>query len=123
MSDTIKLDQDHRVVVRGIAKDSSVTCTDTSAPDVYVHVITAKDTAELHKGDGTVIPKMTRTTIRLFRVDPSNAPFSATVVITDLPKSDSKKSDALMEAFSMMRHRPGAFMPAARKPARPKATT
>jgi len=69
MSETINLDRDHREVVRGIVKDSSVLCSATSAPDVYVHVITAKDTAELHKGDGTVVPKMTRTRFHVFRVN------------------------------------------------------
>jgi hypothetical protein len=87
MSETINLDRDHREVVRGIVKDSSVLCSATSAPDVYVHVITAKDTAELHKGDGTVVPKMTRTRFHVFRVNSGNDPFSATVVVTDLPAS------------------------------------
>jgi len=53
------LDKRHRQVVRGIVKDSAVLCTQTSAADVYVHVITQKDTGELYKGDGTVIPPMT----------------------------------------------------------------
>jgi hypothetical protein len=74
MSETINLDRDHREVVRGIVKDSSVLCSATSAPDVYVHVITAKDTAELHKGDGTVVPKMTRTRFHVFRVNSGNDP-------------------------------------------------
>jgi hypothetical protein len=59
MSEVINLDQDHRQVVRGIVNASSVICTATSASDVYVHVITREDTAELYKGDGTVVPKMT----------------------------------------------------------------
>jgi hypothetical protein len=109
MSETIVLDIDHREVVRGIAKDSSVLCSTTSAPDVYVHVITAKDTAELHKGDGTVIPKMTRTRFHVFRVNPGNDPFSATVVVTDLPASATAKSDALMMAFGLVKHKPKGF--------------
>jgi hypothetical protein len=106
MSETITLDRDHREVVRGIVKDSSVLCSATSAPDVYVHVITAKDTAELHKGDGTVIPKMTSTKFHVFRVNSSNDPFSATVVVTDLPASATEKSNMLLTAFSLVKHKP-----------------
>jgi hypothetical protein len=109
MSETIVLDRDHRQVVRGIARDSSVLCSATSAPDVYVHVITAKDTAELYKGDGTVIPKMTRTRFYLFRKNPGDDPFSASVVVTDLPASPAQKSDALMAAFSSIKHKPHAL--------------
>lgn len=109
MSETIILDSDHREVVRGIVKDSSVLCSATSAPDVYVHVITAKDTAELYKGDGTVIPKMTRTRFHLFRRNPGNAPFSATVAVTDLPASATDKSNTLMTAFSLVKHKPNGI--------------
>ena len=109
MSETIKLDQDHRQVVRGIVNDSSVLCSETSAPDVYVHVITQKDTAELFKGDGTVIPKMTRTRFYIFRKNSGDDPFSASVVVTDLPKQTEKKVAALMSAFSLMKHKRNAF--------------
>ena len=109
MSETITLDSDHREVVRGIVKDSSVLCSTTSAPDVYVHVITAKDTAELYKGDGTVIPKMTRTRFHLFRKNPGNDPFSATVAVTDLPASATDKSNMLMTAFSLVKHKPNGI--------------
>ncbi|WFU75488.1 hypothetical protein [Bradyrhizobium sp. CB2312] len=67
MSEMILLDTAHREVVRGIVKDSSVLCTTTSAPDVYVHAITKEDKAELHQGDGTVIPQMTRIRFYVFR--------------------------------------------------------
>ena len=70
MSETIVLHNDHPEVVRGIVKDSSVLCSDTSAPDVFIHVITASDTAELFKGDGTVIPKMTRTRVSRVSQEP-----------------------------------------------------
>jgi hypothetical protein len=109
MTETINLDSGHREVVRGIAKDSSVLCSITSAPDVYVHVITAKDTAELFKGDGTVIPKMTRTRFHVFRKNPGDDAFSATVVVTDLPASQAAKSDMLITAFSMVKHKPNAL--------------
>jgi hypothetical protein len=79
VSETIELDQNNRQIVKGIVKASSVTCSVTSAADVYVHVITKDDTAELYKGDGTVIPKLTRTRFYVFRKNPGNAPFSATV--------------------------------------------
>lgn len=122
MSETIVLSNDHRVVVRGITKDSSVLCSDTSAPDVFIHVITASDTAELFKGDGTVVPKMTSTTFRVFRKNPGDDPFSATVAVTDLPPSATDKSKTLMAAFSMVKHKPDAMkIPKAKKPAKKKA--
>lgn len=107
MSETIVLHSDHPEVVRGIVKDSSVLCSATSTPDVYIHVITAKDTAELFKGDGTVIPKMTRTRFRVFRKSSGDGPFSATVVVTDLPGSATEKSNTLMAAFGLVKHKPG----------------
>jgi hypothetical protein len=109
MSETIVINSDHREVKRGITKDSSVLCSATSAPDVYVHVIGGGDVAELFKGDGSVIPKMTSTRIHLFRKDPGDDPFSATVVITDLPGNAADKSNALMMAFSMVKHKPDAM--------------
>jgi hypothetical protein len=93
MSETINLDQNNRQVVRGIVKASSVTCSMTSAADVYVHVISKDDTAELYKGDGTVIPKATRTRFYIFRKNPGNSAFSATVGVTDLPDDPAKKAN------------------------------
>lgn len=123
MSETIALVSGQPPAVRGIAKDSSVLCSATSAPDVYVHVITAKDTAELHKGDGTVIPKMTRTTFRVFRTNSGDDPFSATVVVTDLPAAPTEKSNVLMTAFSLVKHKPNALkVKKAKKPAKKKKT-
>ncbi len=122
MSETIVLHNDHPEVVRGIVKDSSVLCSETSAPDVFIHVITPSDTAELFQGDGTVIPKMTKARFHLFRKNPGDDPFSATVVVTDLPASAADKSKALMAAFSMVKHKPDAMkIPKAKKPARKKA--
>jgi hypothetical protein len=121
MSETITLHSEHPEVVRGLAKDSSVLCTQTSAADVYVHVITKADTAELHKGDGTVIPKMTRTRFRVFRSNTGDDPFSATVAVTDLPAAASSRSDVLMSAFSLVKHKPGAIKPA--KPKKAAKTT
>lgn len=119
MSETIKLASTQPPAVRGIAKDSSVLCSATSAPDVYVHVITAKGTAELHKGDGSVIPKMTPTTFRVFRTNSGNDPFSATVVVTDLPAAPTDKSNVLMTAFGLVKHKPNALkVKKAKKPAK-----
>ena len=66
---------------------------------MFIHVITPSDTAELFKGDGTVIPKMTKARFRVFRKSPGDDPFSATVVVTDLPASATEKSKTLMAAF------------------------
>src|ERR1700759_421865 len=101
MSETIVLDTTTREVVRGLVKDSSILCTLTSAPDVYVHVITKNDTAELHKGDGTVVPKMTRTRFHVCRSNTGDDPFSATVTVTDLPAAATARSNILMSAFSL----------------------
>jgi hypothetical protein len=120
MSETIVLTSDHREVVRGITKDSSVLCSITSAPDVYIHVIT-DSTVELFQGDGTVVPKMTSTRFHLFRKNPGDDPFSATVAVTDLPAGATDKSNVLMAAFSMVKHKPDAMnISKAKKPARKK---
>lgn len=115
MSETIVLDTNHRQVVRGTVKDSSVLCTATSASDVYVHVITKEDTAELHQGDGTVIPKMTRTRFYVFRSNTGDEPFSATVTVTDLPAAAAARSNVLMTAFSLVKHKPDGIKPAKAK--------
>jgi hypothetical protein len=47
MAETITLNRDKREVVRGLGTDSIITCTQTSAPDVYVNVISPKDTTPL----------------------------------------------------------------------------
>jgi hypothetical protein len=109
MSETIVLKNDHPEVVRGIVKDSSVLCSATSASDVFIHVITPSDTAELFQGDGTVIPKMTKARFRVFRKSPGDDPFSATVVVTDLPASATEKSKTLMAAFGLVKHKPGGL--------------
>lgn len=115
MSETIVLDTTHRQVVRGTLKDSSVLCTATSAPDVYVHVITKEDTAELHQGDGTVIPKLTRTRFYIFRSNTGDEPFSATFTVTDLPAAAAARSNVLMTAFSLVKHKPDGIKPAKAK--------
>jgi hypothetical protein len=122
MSETIVLKSVHPEVVRGIVKDSSVLCSDTSAPDVFIHVITPSDTAELFKGDGTVVPKMTKARFRVFRKNPGDDPFSATVAVTDLPANATDKSNTLMAAFGLVKHKPDAMkIPKAKKPAKKAA--
>jgi hypothetical protein len=122
MSETIVLHNDHPEVVRVIAKDSSVLCSDTSASDVFIHVITPSDTAELFKGDGTVIPKLTKARFRVFRKSPGDDPFSATVVVTDLPASATEKSKTLMAAFGLVKHKPNALkIKKTKKPAKKTA--
>lgn len=109
MSETIVLKSDHPEVVRGIVKDSSVLCSATSASDVFIHVITPSDTAELFQGDGTVIAKMSKARFRVFRKNAGDDPFSATVVVTDLPTSGTEKSRTLMAAFGLVIHKPDAL--------------
>ena len=51
-------------------------------------------------------------------------PFSATVVVTDLPASPAQKSDALMAAFSSIKHKPNALkIKKAKKVSKKKAKT
>jgi hypothetical protein len=106
MSETIVLDSNHRKVVRGIVTDSSVLCSTTSAPDVYVHVITAADTTELYMGDGMVIPKMTSTQFYVFRKNTGNDPFSATVVVTDIPASAADTTTKKAKKANMVAMKP-----------------
>jgi hypothetical protein len=96
MTDTIQLDLDHREVVRAVVKDSRVTCTSTSAPDVYVNAITPGDTQSLHVGDSSIVPKVTRVRLRLFRVDPAPDPFSARVEIAELPDDPKPLSETIV---------------------------
>jgi hypothetical protein len=87
MPETITVTQDQREVVRGLLQDSILTCTKLSAPDVYVALITSKETTDLyHVGDSTTEPRLTRVRFYLFRknVDATD-PFSATVSIEDAP--------------------------------------
>jgi hypothetical protein len=102
MGETINLDQDHLEVVRGAAKDSIVTCIKTSAPDVYVRAVSPKDTVDLHQGDSTAFPKITRLRFHLFRTESGADPFSANIDITAVPK-DPKESKDLMAKINLTR--------------------
>jgi hypothetical protein len=98
MGETINLDQDHREVVRGAAKDSIVTCIKTSAPDVYVAAIGVKETDELHQGDSTAFPKISRLKFHLFRTKVGDDPFSATIDITPIPDAPKKSTEMMAKA-------------------------
>jgi hypothetical protein len=94
MTDTVKLDQDHREAVRGTIKDTVVKCTKTSAADVYITAITPKDTTILHLGDSTVIAKRTHVRLHLFRRQAGDAPFSGEAELTELPDEPKAKANA-----------------------------
>ena len=69
---------EHRPIVKGVHKASSLACTQTSAPDVFVRVvISSKEEQELHRGDDIVVPAGGNLTIRLFRRNVGNQPYSA----------------------------------------------
>src|SRR2546430_17177817 len=58
MGETIKLDSAHRAAVRGIAKDSILTCSKTSAPEVIVNgIISNKEGHFLFAGDSMAAPQ------------------------------------------------------------------
>ncbi|MFZ0064856.1 MAG: hypothetical protein WAK90_01680 [Pseudolabrys sp.] len=104
MAEIINLDQDHLEVVRGAPKDSIVTCTRTSAPDVYVRAIGPKDTVDLHQGDSTPFAKMSRLRFHLFRTNAGADPFSANIDISAVA-SDPKAPLDLM-AISKITRKP-----------------
>ena len=79
----IKLDQDNREVAQAITKDSVVTCIKTSAKDVYVKsIIFNVATTTLFEGDSSFADKGHTLRVHLFRKNPGNAPFSATVDVS-----------------------------------------
>jgi hypothetical protein len=76
MGEKIVLDGSTREVARAVAKDSVVTCTKTSAPDVYVNAITSAETTSLHAGDSAAIAKMLTLRLHIFRTS-EVTPFGA----------------------------------------------
>ena len=101
MTETITVDQDNREVTRGLGYDSIITCTQTSAPDVYVAAITPKDTTNLSKGDSTAEPRLTRVKFYLFRKQETPGPYSATVVIADAPPAPKVPDHSLAVQFHL----------------------
>ncbi len=76
MGEKIKLSDTNKEVVRAVTKDSAVTCTKTSDPDVYVKAITVKHTVSLYSGDSAAIEKMLTLRLHIFR-KARGTPFSA----------------------------------------------
>ena len=76
MGEKIVLSDTNREVVRAVTKDSAVTCTKTSAADVYVNAITIKETTSLYAGDSASVEKMLTLRLHIFRKNEST-PFSA----------------------------------------------
>jgi hypothetical protein len=93
MRETIKLDSNHRAAARGIAKDSILTCSKTSAPDVFVNgIISNKEGHALFAGDSMAVPKVSTLSLRIFRNHASDELFSAELDLS--PISDDTSSSA-----------------------------
>jgi len=99
MSETITLTQDNREVSRGLGKDSIITCTNTSAPDVYVAAVTPKDTTDLRAGDSTAEARLTRVKLHLFRKNSGDGSFSAVIDIADAPPAPKAADHTLAVRF------------------------
>ena len=80
MGEKVVLNDATREVARAVTKDSVVTCTKTSAPDVYVNAITPKETTTLHAGDSVPVEKMVPLRLHIFRTSEVN-PFGASAEI------------------------------------------
>lgn len=94
MGETINLDMKKREVVRGLGKDSLITVTGTSADDVYVNAIAEKRTVTLYKNDSVAEERLATVRLHLFRYNPGDQPFSATVDISDAPAAPGKLLNA-----------------------------
>ena len=85
MGEIIKLSSspNHTPLVKGVLKDSLLTCAKTSAPDVFVRVIISnKEEQELFFGDNIAVLKGGNLSIRLFRKNATNDPYSAELDLT-----------------------------------------
>ncbi len=77
MGEKIVLDGSKREVARAVTKDSVVTCTKTSAPDVYVNaIIVDGSTTSLRAGDSAAVAKIATLRLHIFRTS-EEQPFSA----------------------------------------------
>lgn len=86
MGDIIKLDSNHKSNTKAVVKDSVLTCTKTSAPDVYVTGIAAnKEEHTLHVGESMIVPKLSTLIVRIFRVSSKDEPFSAELDLSPIP--------------------------------------
>jgi hypothetical protein len=84
MGEKVVLNDATREVAKAVTKDSVVTCTKTSAPDVYVNAITPKQTTSLHAGDSVPVEKMLPLRLHIFRKNPTE-PFGASAEIDISP--------------------------------------
>lgn len=84
MGEKIVLDDAIRQIAKAVTKDSVVTCIKTSAPDVYVHVITPKWTSTIYAGDSVPAEKMVPLRLYVFRAN-GVVPFSASAEIDISP--------------------------------------
>jgi hypothetical protein len=101
---TIKLDsQNHISNTSAVIKDSVLTCSNTSAADVYITgIINNKEEHTLYAGESMAVPKMSTLTVRLFRTNTGTAPFSADLDLSVVPAiaSDAKPNVASKAAVS-----------------------
>jgi hypothetical protein len=79
---TINLNQDHRSTVRAVESDSTLTCTKTSAADAYTRGILKDEQHDLLPGESMIEKAGSTVTVRLFRKNPGDAPFSAELTLT-----------------------------------------
>ena len=95
MGKTIKLDSAHRAAVRGIAKDSILTCSKTSAPDVFVNgIISNKEGHSLFAGDSMAVPKTSTLSLRIFRSHAGDESFSAELDLSAIPPETARPPSA-----------------------------
>jgi hypothetical protein len=96
MGEVIKLDsKSHRAAVRAIAKDSILTCSNTSAPDVFVNgIISNKEGHSLFAGDSMAVPKVSTLSLRIFRSHASDELFSAELDLSPISDGTSSSTGA-----------------------------
>src|SRR2546422_9332836 len=95
MGETIKLDSAHRAAVRGIAKDSILTCSKTSAPDVFVNgIISNKEGHFLFAGDSMAVPKKSTLSLRIFWRHAGDESISGGLDLSAVPPEPSRPPSA-----------------------------
>jgi hypothetical protein len=78
---TINLDQNHRSTVRAVEADSILTCIKTSAADVYTRGVLKDEQHDLRPGESMIVKGGSTVTVRLFRTNQGDAPFSAELTL------------------------------------------
>ena len=95
MKETIKLDSNHRAAARGIAKDSILTCSKTSALGVFVNgIISNKEGHQLFARDSMVVPKVSTLSDRIFRSHAGDDLFSAELDLSPISDGTSSSTGA-----------------------------